>query len=184
LRRGGGGWLYKPNLSSPGAKKRAYATWLHNRYQPQLPLASDLHSTYDQEAVQVVAAGGGTQALLAATELPTLESAAAQIDPVILARAFDNDALERAQPQPVTLTRRPRLRRLLPDAELLRRRATGEPLRTLASDYAVAHTTLVRFFAHPEIKQQLRQTAQQLRAERRARAAPRSAKRKAGLPRA
>lgn len=89
--------------------------------------------------------------------------------PVILARAFDNDALERAQPQPATLTRRPRLRQLVPDSKLLRRRASGEPLRTLASDYAVAHTTLARFFAQPEITDQLRQTSQQLRAEQRAR---------------
>jgi lambda repressor-like predicted transcriptional regulator len=154
------------------------ATWLHNRYEPELRLAGDLHSTYDQDARQVVAEGGGTEALLAATELPTLESAAAQIDAVILARAFDNDALARAQPQPVTLRRRPRLRRLVPDSELLRRRASGEPLRTLASDYAVAHTTLARFFAQPEITHQLRQTSQQLRAERRARTSGRrSAKR-------
>jgi lambda repressor-like predicted transcriptional regulator len=145
-----------------------HATWLHDRYQPQLQLVSDLHSTYDYEALQVVAAGGGTQALLAATELTTLEAAARQIDPVILAQAFDNDMLERAHPQPVTL-RRPRLRRLIPDSELLRRRVTGEPLRTLAFDYDVAHTTLVRFFARPEIKRQLHETRQQLRAERRAR---------------
>jgi len=37
-----------------------------------------------------------------------------------------------------------RLRTLVPDAELIRRRAAGEPLRELASDYEVAHTTLGR----------------------------------------
>ena len=150
----------------------AEAIWMHRRYEPQLQLSSDLHSTYDEDALQVAAAGGGTQALLAATELPTLESAARQIDAVVLAQVLDNDALERAQHQPVTL-RRPRLRRLVPDSELLRRRATGEPLRTLAPDYAVAHTTLARFFSRREIKHQLRETAEQLRDERRVRTAAR-----------
>ena len=42
----------------------------------------------------------------------------------------------------------------------------------LASDYAVDHATLTRFFARPEIKQQLRQTVQELRAERRPRRHP------------
>jgi hypothetical protein len=115
------------------------------------PTRADWHNTYDKEAEQVVAAGGGTQALLAATELPTLEAAAGSIDPELLARAFDNDALERAQPQPLALTRRPRPRRLVTDTQLLRRRAAWEPLRMLASDYDVAHTTLARFFARPEI---------------------------------
>jgi hypothetical protein len=36
---------------------------------------------------------------------------------------------------------RARLRRLLPDPELVRRRAAGETLRLLACDYGVAHTT-------------------------------------------
>ena len=165
----------------------AEAIWRHSRYEPELRLASDLHSTYDREALQVVAAGGGTRALLAATGLPTLESALRQIDPVVLAQVFEKDALERAQLQPVTLGSGPRLRRLVPDAELLRRRAAGEPLRALASDYTVAHTTLVRFFARAEINRQLRDTAEQLRAERRARTARSSAKRRrkrgrAGMP--
>jgi hypothetical protein len=164
--------------SSDRRPRGAHATWLHNRYEPQLRLASDLHSTYDQEALAVVAAGGGTRALLTATELPTLRSAATQIDPMILAQAFDNEVLERAQPQPIALMRRPRLRRLVPDSELLRRRAAGEPLRTLASEYNVAHSTLARFFAHPEIKRHLHQTRQQLRAERRARTNRRSGERR------
>ena len=41
--------------------------------------------------------------------------------------------------------KRRRLRKLVPDGELIRRRAAGEPLRELASDYDVAHTTLGRF---------------------------------------
>lgn len=154
------------------------AALLHERDAPWLQLARDRHSTYDKEAEQAVAAGGGTEALLAATELPTVETAAGNIDPVILARAFDNDARERAQPWPLTSKRGPRLRRLVPDTELLRRRAAGEPLRTLAGDYDVAHSTLGRFFARPEIQKQLRQTRQQLRAERRALTARRAATRR------
>jgi hypothetical protein len=71
-----------------------------------------------------------------------------------------------------------RLRRLVPDAELIRRRAAGEPLRELASDYNVAHTTLGRYFARPEVKKQLRQTVQELRAEQRALAARCAAERR------
>ena len=40
-----------------------------------------------------------------------------------------------------------RLRRLHPDAELIRRRAAGESFRELAPAYGVAHTTLSRYFA-------------------------------------
>ncbi|HMI98509.1 MAG TPA: hypothetical protein VK488_01615 [Gaiellaceae bacterium] len=71
------------------------------------------------------------------------------------------------------MKRRRRLRKLVPDAELIRRRATGEPLRELASDYDVAHTTLGRYFEGPEV-------AKQLRAEQRAAASRRSAERRAG----
>jgi hypothetical protein len=77
------------------------------------------------------------------------------------------------------MKRRRRLRRLVPDAELIRRRAAGEPLRPLASDYDVEHTTLGRYFKRPEVAKQVRQAAKQLRAEQRAAAARRSAERRA-----
>lgn len=64
-----------------------------------------------------------------------------------------------------------RLRRLVADAELVRRRAAGETLRALASDYGVTHTTLGRYFARPEVTKQLREARRQLLAERRALAA-------------
>jgi hypothetical protein len=63
---------------------------------------------------------------------------------------------------------RRRLRKLVPDADLIRRRAAGEPVRELASDYGVAHTTVVRYFARPEVGKQLREAARQLREEKRA----------------
>jgi hypothetical protein len=170
---------YRAHFAAWSSGRRArgsgYPAWLDERDAPRAPLTrADRHSTYDKEAERTVIAGGGTQALLAATELPTLEAAADSIDPEILIQAFDNDALERAQPEPLAATLQPRLRGLVPDTQLLRRRAAGEPLRMLASDYDVVHTTLARFFARPEIKQELRHTVQELRAERRARTARRS----------
>ena len=86
-----------------------------------------------------------------------------------------------------------RLRRLVPDAELVRRRAAGETLRALAADYGVAHTTLGRYFARAEAVRQLREAGQGERraaarrrvAERRAeRAIRRQAKEQAALARA
>jgi len=61
-----------------------------------------------------------------------------------------------------------RLRRLEADHELVRRRAAGKTLRELACDYGVAHTTLSRYFARPEVAKQLKQAGQLLRAEQRA----------------
>jgi hypothetical protein len=78
----------------------------------------------------------------------------------------------------LAVKRRSRLRKLVPDAELVRRRAAGARLRELALDYGVAHTTLGRFFEQPEVARQLRQAEQQLRAEQRAVAARRLAQRR------
>jgi hypothetical protein len=168
--------LYRAHLAAWNSGRRfrgdGLAAWLDGRDAPSRPpTSSDRHNTYDKEAEEVVVAGGGIQALLAATELPTLQAAADSIDPQLLRQAFDNDALARAEVRPLALTHQPRLRRLVADTQLLRRRAAGEPLRALAHDYGVAHTTLVRFFAQAEVKRQLRQTVQELRAERRVRAA-------------
>jgi hypothetical protein len=74
--------------------------------------------------------------------------------------------------------RRRRLRKLVPDAELIRRRAAGESLRPLASDYGVAHTTLLDYFERPEVAKEVSQAAKRLRAERRAIADRRSAERR------
>jgi hypothetical protein len=74
--------------------------------------------------------------------------------------------------------RQRRLRKLVPDAELIRRRAAGEPLRVLASDYGVAHTTLGRYFERPDVAKQLREAARLLRAAQRAAEARRSAERR------
>jgi signal transduction histidine kinase len=76
------------------------------------------------------------------------------------------------------MKRRRRLRKLVPDAALIRRRAAGEPFRPLASDYDVAHTTLGRYFERPEVAKQVRQAAKQLQAEQRVAAARRAAERR------
>jgi hypothetical protein len=76
------------------------------------------------------------------------------------------------------MKRQRRLRNLVPDAELIRRRAADEPLRQLASDYNVAHTTLGRFFERPEVATQLRRARQERQAGERALARRRSIERR------
>ena len=70
-----------------------------------------------------------------------------------------------------------RLRRLVPDAALIRRRAAGETFRELAPDYGVWPTTLSRYFARPGVAKQVKQAEQLLRAEQRAAEARRLASR-------
>jgi hypothetical protein len=88
-----------------------------------------------------------------------------------LGRYFERPEVAKQVKRVAKTKRRPRLPRLVPDQELIRRRAAGEPLRELACDYDVAHTTLGRYFEQPEV-------AKQLRAEQRAAAARRLAKRR------
>ncbi len=76
------------------------------------------------------------------------------------------------------MKRQRRLRKLVPDAELIRRRAAGAPLRELACDYDVAHTTLGRFFERPEVATDLKEAVQELRAAQRAAAVRRAAERR------
>lgn len=61
-----------------------------------------------------------------------------------------------------------RLRRLQPDAELIRRRAAGETFRELCGDYRVSHTTLSRYFARPEVARQVKWARQLVRADHQA----------------
>ena len=84
------------------------------------------------------------------------------LDPVILVRAFANDTAARAAAEP----NRDRLRRLAPDPVLIQRRAAGEPLRALAHDYGVSHTTLARYFTRPQVADQLRVARRLARANR------------------
>lgn len=76
------------------------------------------------------------------------------------------------------MKRQRRLRKLVPDAELIRRRAAREPVRSLAPDYDVAHTTLLDYFKRPEVASEIKQAEKQLRAEHRALADRRAAERR------
>jgi hypothetical protein len=73
----------------------------------------------------------------------------------------------------------PKLRRLVPDEALFRRRAGGEPLRDLAPDYGVQHTTLGRFFARPEAARELKRMQRLIRTEQREAEADRYAEERA-----
>jgi hypothetical protein len=127
-----------------------FEAWL-DEHDARLPLTrADLRSRSDELAEGAVAAGSGIEAVIEATGLHTRENVLRSIDPAILVRAFDNEAAAAAEPA------RDRCR-LVPDQELLRRRAAGEPLRRLAAAYGVAHTTLGRWFARPEVALQLRE---------------------------
>jgi hypothetical protein len=73
-----------------------YEAWLDER-DARVPLTrADLHSGHDQTAAQVVARGGGIQAIIDMTDLRTLENVVRSIDPAILTQAYDNDAIAKA----------------------------------------------------------------------------------------
>jgi len=147
-----------------GRRRSASAAWLDER-DARLPLSrADLHSRNDELAAETVAGGAGMQAVIEATGLRTRENVLRLIDPVILVQALDNDTAAMAVAGPV----RDRLRRLVTDPELLRRRAAGDSLRVLAVDYGVAHTTLYRYFQRPEVARHLRQATRVVAARRRA----------------
>jgi hypothetical protein len=149
----------------------AYGAWLDDNDLRRPLTRAELYSPNDDTAARIVDTGGGIEAVVEATGLRTRENVLGLIDPVILVRAFDNDAASTAAREPD----RERLRRLVPDHELVRRRAQGEMLRPLAADYGVAHTTLGRYFARPQVARQLKQTSGQPPAQPPAAAAGRPA---------
>jgi hypothetical protein len=73
----------------------------------------------------------------------------------------------------------PKLRKLTPDEALFRRRAGDEPLRDLARDYGVQHTTLGRYFARPEAAKELKRVKRLIKAEQREAEADRRAEARA-----
>ncbi len=142
--------------------RSAYELVLDERDTARPPTRAELHSGSDDIAARVVDSGGGIEAILEATDLRTRENVFRSINPAILVRAFANDAAATAAAEPS----RDRLRRLVPDPALVRRRAAGESVRALALDYGVAHTTLARYFRRPELAHQLRQARRLPRANR------------------
>lgn len=146
----------KPKPASP------YEEWLDERGLRRPPLPSERYSANDEIAERVVAAGGGLENVKDATGLRTRENVLRLIAPTIVGRALANDDRRSLDSPP----QRMNLRRLVPDGELLRRRAAGEPLRSLAHEYDVAHTTLARYFARPQVRRQLREHRRNLRVGR------------------
>jgi hypothetical protein len=144
--------------TAPRPRRSAHQAWLDERAARRPPTRAELRSRSDQLAERAVASGGGIEAVIEATGLRSRENVLRLIDPAILVRAFDNEAAIAAAAEPG----RDRLRRLVPDHQLLRRRAAGEPLRRLAAECGVAHTTLGRWFARPEVASQLRELARRL----------------------
>lgn len=142
--------------------RSAFAAWLDERDTARPLTRADLYSHCDDIAARVVDSGGGIEAIVEASDLRTRENVRRSIDPAILVRAFDNDDAAAAAAEP----NRDRLRRLRPDPALIRRRAAGETLRTLARDYQVAHTTLARYLRRPEVADQLRNARRLARADR------------------
>jgi hypothetical protein len=140
-------------VKPPRASRSPYEAWLDERDARRPLLREDLHSQSDTLAAGAVENGGGIDAVVEATGLRTVENVVRNIDPAILVRAYDQDAVARAFAPPDHAP----LRRLSPDAALMQRRARGEPLRRLARDYGVSHTTLSRWFAQPSVGRQLRE---------------------------
>jgi hypothetical protein len=103
----------------------------------------------------MVAAGGGVEQVMAATRL-SRENALRNIDPQIMRRALANDTKFPSNVRPDDR----RLRRLVPDSELIRRGAAKETLRCLAADYGVCHTTILRYFKRLEVSKQVHRAQQ------------------------
>jgi hypothetical protein len=139
------------DLQPPGPRRSDFEAWLDERDARRPWLRQDLRTRSDDLAARTAEGGGGIDALIEATGLRTLENLVRRIDPAILVRAYDNDADARTPTPPD----RSRLRRLSPDVALMHRRIAGEPLRRLARDYDVSHTTLGRWFARPSVARQM-----------------------------
>ncbi len=137
-------------------RRSGYPGWLDERDAPRGLSSRDRFSLSDDLAEAVVAAGGGLEQVRDATGLST-ENAFRNIDAQIMRRALANDT---KFPSNARVDAR-RLRRLVPDSELIRRGAAKEPLRAIAVDYGVSHTTILRYFKRPAVAKQL------LRAQRR-----------------
>jgi hypothetical protein len=126
--------------------------WLDERDAPPGVPSWERWSINDEEAEKAVAAGGGIEEVMQATGFRTRLAVYEAIDPQIVVRALRNERRRhRTTPIPTG-----GLRRLKPDPDLISRRAAGEPLRQLAADYGVSHTTLSRYFRRNEAKNLLR----------------------------
>jgi hypothetical protein len=138
-------------------RRSGYEGWLDEHDAPRGLSSRERFSMNDDLAETVVAAGGGVDQVIDVTGLRTRENALHSVDAQIMRRALANDAKFPSNARPDERG----LRRLVPDSELIRRGATKEPLRSIAADYGVCHTTILRYFKRPEVAKQV------LRAQRR-----------------
>jgi hypothetical protein len=137
----------------PRAEPRTeYEAWLYLHDAPAGP-TSQGYSDSDFWAERVVAAGGGLEQVMAATRLSSA-NALRNIDAQIMQRALANDTRFPSNARPESR----RLRRLVSDSELIRRLAAREALRSIAADYGVSHTTLLRYSKRPAVAKQLQRT--------------------------
>jgi hypothetical protein len=152
--------------------ERAYRTaeidWLDSKDDPRGSASFEGYSANDRKAAEVVAAGGGVDEVIEATGLRTRENVY-RLDAQIISRALKNDARRGAAGG----LDAEELRRLVPDTRLISRRAAGEPLRSLAIDYDVSHTTLSRYFRRPDVAKALRACARTAPSHQRLAAKPR-----------
>lgn len=149
------------------AKPRAseYEAWLDQREAPRYLSSKERLSANDELAEEVVSAGGGLEEVIEATGLRTWQNVYRLINAQVMQRAQANER------RPKRTGRIPTegFRRLRPDAALVSRRAAGEPLRRLAEEYGVTHTTLSRYFRRPAVAKELRSQQRELEKQRRRR---------------
>jgi hypothetical protein len=144
-------------IEPPPKRPSEYAAWLDRRDAPRGLASARPRSQNDELAADTVAAGGGIQELIEVTRLRTRRNVYEAIDPQIVNRALNNDR-KRPEEQPSAR----RYRRFTPDDALIARRAAGEPLRRLATDSGVSHSTLCRSFARSEIEAEVQAAKQHL----------------------
>jgi lambda repressor-like predicted transcriptional regulator len=135
-------------------RRSDYEGWLDERDGPRGLSSRERFSVNDDLAEAVVEAGGGVEQVIDVTGLRTRENALHGVDPQIMRSALANDAKFPSNARPDDLG----LRRLVPDSELIRRGAAAESLRSIAADYGVSHTTILRYFKRPEVSKQLLRT--------------------------
>ena len=131
-------------------RRSGYEGWLDERDAPRGLSSRDRFSVSDDLAEAVVAVDGGLEQVIDATGLSP-ENALANVDFQLMRRVLANDTKFPSNARPDGR----RLRRLVPDSELIRRGAAKEPLRSIAADYGVCHTTVLRYFKRPAVAKQL-----------------------------
>jgi hypothetical protein len=131
-------------------RRSGYGGWPDEHDAPRGLRSRERFSMSDDAAEAVVAARGGVEQVMAETGL-SRENALRNIDAQIMRSALANDTKFPSNARPDARG----LRRLVPDSELIRRGAAKEPLRSIAADYGVSHTTILRYFKRPAVARQL-----------------------------